>query len=219
MRPPSLAVSRSALHVILTSPPTRQVAGVRGADLSGTDPNDPFDYGAPVYDASFDLERPETQRGVLALCAAVQAGGAAGGAYRLVQAAGAQPCVLQALWHALNVSKGPRGEEGAVVDLGDKMDAWLRTREGWRWRGRVKLVAGRADDATATATARVRVLALDLAYVVDLSELTSTASELRAVHAEFGARSLRAAKTPFASRSVRRTLNTTGPSRVTLSLQ
>ena len=145
----------------------RVAFGIAGVDRSNADPNDPTQFGDPVWDGTFasfnDDER--TQRAVLAACDAVTAGFAT---LRLTPSAGSSECVLQAFVRDVggvdSVDWGP--------DMPTALATWSRDA-GRDWRDNLGW-AGEEGGST--------LMFITADYFVDLHPVSSTTEEIREVH-------------------------------------
>ena len=119
--------------------------GVQGVDLTDADPNDPMDYGKPVWDDAFDLADEGVQRAILGACRQVQK---SRGKLHLTEETGPQRCFMEDFAEHVVAQNGtfPVPREQLVGNL----TSWLRT-EGRHHRrnvfmdgtGRVPLVVAR----------------------------------------------------------------------------
>ena len=162
----------------------RVAFGVAGVDRSGADPNDPTQFGDPVWDESFARFNDDeyTQLAVLAACDAVTA---AKDTLQLTPSSGSTECVLQAFVR----------DSGGVdsVDWGPGLPSalarWSRDL-GRNWRENL----GWAGEE---GSSELKFITAD--YFVDLHPVASTTEEIRKVHDAWEA-VVAAARTAMASR-------------------
>ena len=174
----------------------RVAFGVKGVDRSSADPNDPMSFGTPVFDENFDFKDARVQRGVLAACDVIKNNARV---LAFTKSAGPEECVLQAFvrdFTAGSQSSDTSGDTGSNVShssSGNASDssgnvpgsitwgpalpvalaAWSAT-EGRAWRENLGWSGYEGRSALTFITAD---------YFVDLHPVSSTSSEIRAVHA------------------------------------
>jgi len=157
---------RSAFHSEVWSE-VNLLFGVRDIDRTGVDPNDFTKLGVPVWDQSFDLDRPESQLHILAMCEAVQLRAAD---LRLTSEAGSQRCLMQRFkeWQ----EKGGQPFPVPPGNFSRTFTEWrLETTEGGhRWDSSMDLVA--MDDTGKIVTFIAR-------YYVDMNPLDASTGDIR----------------------------------------